>query len=102
MSTLHPTPSRIPNAAWSSPELDALIIAALVAEDTLPPALLLRAGVDESVVRARARELGVSKEFIKHCRLTDSRPGMRVCVRCDAKFLSTGVHNRMCRQCSRR
>lgn len=102
MSTPNPVLPRIPEAAWSSPELDAQIIAALVAEDTLPQALLLRAGVGEAAVRARARDLGLSKEFIKNCRLSDSRPGMRVCIRCDARFLSTGVHNRLCRHCPRR
>ena len=102
MSIPNPPPSRIPETAWSNPDLDARIIEALVAEDTLPEALLLQAGVAEAIVRARARDLGLSKEFIKNCRLSESRPGMRVCIRCDTRFLSSGVHNRLCRHCPRR
>jgi hypothetical protein len=89
-------------AAWSSPELDARIIDAMIAGDSMPGALLSMAGVDEETVKAHARDLGLSKDFIKKCRLTDSRPSMRKCMRCDAPFLSSGIHNRLCRHCPRR
>ena len=84
---------------WPSLESDRQIIEALMREDTLPPWLFSRVGVDEKAIRARARELGMSKEFIKNCRLSGSLPAMRACIRCDATFLSSGIHNRLCRRC---
>ena len=56
--------------------------------------------VDASL-RAQARALGMTNEFIKRCRLSGSRPAMRVCVMCGAQFLSSGIDNRRCRRCPR-
>jgi hypothetical protein len=56
-------------------------------------------GVNEVAVRAHVRAIGVTNEFIKECRLSGSRPAMRVCIKCDMTFLSLGIHNRLCRRC---
>lgn len=56
-------------------------------------------GADVSAVRARAVAMGLSREFIKQCKLSSTRPAMRGCVKCDAAFLSAGFHNRLCRCC---
>lgn len=50
-------------------------------------------------VLERGRELGVTDRFIKECRLSGSRPAVRCCVNCDADFLSSGYHNRLCQRC---
>ena len=55
----------------------------------------------EALLRARARALGMTSEFIKKCRLSGSRPAMRVCIRCGVHFLSSGIDNRCCRRCPR-
>lgn len=54
----------------------------------------------EAAVRARAQALGLTQEFIKRCRLSGTRPALRPCLGCDARFLSSGLGNRLCRRCS--
>jgi hypothetical protein len=80
---------------------DQRIIDAIVSEEhTLLRELSLQ-GLSQEAVRARAGEMGITNEFIRQCRLSGSRPAIRVCVRCDASFLSAGTHNRLCRRCVR-
>jgi hypothetical protein len=55
--------------------------------------------VSEASVREHAHALGLTWGFIKQCRLSGSRPAMRTCIKCDARFLSSGVDNRLCRHC---
>lgn len=74
----------------------------MVSDDVQVFRELLGRGIDESSVRAHARELGVTDGFIKECRLSGSRPAMRCCIKCDVKFLSSGIHNRVCRRCASR
>jgi hypothetical protein len=86
----------------SAEPLDQRIIELLVAEDGSLDDAVLRGGMSEEAIRGRARALGVTNEFIKRCRLSGSRPAMRRCICCDARFLSSGVNNRLCRRCPRR
>jgi len=58
-------------------------------------------GVDAQTLASRADELRISAAFIRKCRLSGAHPGMRVCLNCDARFLSAGSHNRLCRSCGR-
>jgi hypothetical protein len=83
-------------------EVDQQIVVALV--DTEPALLkaLYSSGLTEAVVNARAAKLGVTQEFIKRCRLAGTRPSVRTCIKCDARFLSAGPQNRLCRRCPRR
>jgi hypothetical protein len=85
--------------AWATHGLDQRIIASFVADDTQLFHELSDRGVNEESVRAHARAIGITHEFIKECRLSGSRPAMRVCIKCDARFLSSGIHNRLCRRC---
>jgi hypothetical protein len=80
-------------------QYDGQIIAALI--DTEPHLLnaLYRGGLSKQAVRVRAEQLGLTNEFIKGCRLTGTRPSVRTCVKCDARFLSAGPQNRLCRRC---
>jgi hypothetical protein len=85
-----------------SPLLEQRIIQSLVADDASLFRELSRSGFNAAAIRAHARSLGMTHAFIKECRLSGSRPAMRACIRCDARFLSSGIHNRLCRRCPQR
>ncbi len=80
--------------------MDQRIIDCLVAGDQEQLDELSKDGGGEEAIRARAKALGLTNEFIKKCRLSGSRPALRACMKCDAKFLSWGLQNRLCRRCS--
>jgi hypothetical protein len=80
-------------------EIDRRIIEALVHPEQHLLNALYRSGLTEETVNERAARLSLTNEFIKRCRLTGTRPGMRRCVKCDARFLSAGPQNRLCRKC---
>ena len=87
-------------------ECDQQIIDACMAGDAVLAGVSGVAGVDNGGVAAqalasRADELRISAAFIRKCRLSGAHPGMRVCLNCDARFLSAGSHNRLCRSCGR-
>jgi hypothetical protein len=79
--------------------LDREIIAALVAEEGDGLSALFRRGFSEQAVTERAALLGLTRDFIKRCRLAGTQPALRSCVRCDVPFLSAGPHNRLCGRC---
>ena len=87
--------------AWTDGGLDQRIIDSCVADKA--DASLFRElsarGINAASVYARARAIGLTREFVKECRLSESRPAMRSCIRCDSSFLSLGIHNRLCRRC---
>jgi hypothetical protein len=87
------------DAFVEDPEIDRRIIEALVHPDQDLLNALYRSGVTVETVTARAARLSLTNEFIKRCRLTGTQPGMRRCVKCDARFLSAGPQNRLCRKC---
>jgi len=95
-STPPSPPERPP---WATLSLDQRIIDSLISEDMSVLRYLSACGVNEASVRAHARALGMTHEFIKQCRLSGTRPAMRTCVKCDATFLSSGIHNRLCHRC---
>ena len=61
-----------------------------------------RVGVRVEAVRTRARRLGLTPRIVRGCRLAETRPALRDCLRCDDGFLSRGRHNRLCRKCASR
>lgn len=101
MATALPT-ARRPQPAWATHGIEQRIIKGLIADDSAMFRELSRSGVNAAAVRAYARALGMTHAFIKECRLSGSRPAMRQCIRCDARFLSSGIHNRLCRRCPHR
>jgi hypothetical protein len=93
--TVQPT-----NAATvNDPAVDRQIIAALVHTERSLLDALYREGLTAEAVNARAGQLGLTTEFIKRCRLTGTQPSLRSCIKCDARFLSAGPQNRLCRRC---
>jgi hypothetical protein len=86
---------------WTS-GIDQKIIDGFLNDENLAVRELEKAGFPEEEVRERARELGLTKEFVKRCRLSGMRAGMRRCVNCDRLFLSAGPHNRLCPRCPKK
>lgn len=84
------------------PALDREIIDAFIDEESGALRALYGRGLTEKAVNDRAGKLGLTREFIKRCRLAGTRPAMRACVKCDAPFLSAGKHNRLCGRCPAR
>lgn len=84
------------------PSMDQRIIDCLIADDPEELNALAKNGGGEAALRARAKALGLTNEFIKKCRLSGSQPGLRGCMNCDVTFLSWGLQNRLCRRCSPR
>jgi uncharacterized paraquat-inducible protein A len=80
-------------------ELDRRFIAAFIHPDQGLLNALYSEGLSVEAVNARAARMGLTSEFIKRCRLTGTQPDMRKCIKCDARFLSAGPHNRLCKRC---
>lgn len=112
LQTASPAPAGLIDAAsltsepkrppWATARIEQRMVESMVSDDTKLFRELERRGVSEATVRAHARAIGMTWEFIKQCRLSESRPGMRVCINCDVRFLSSGIDNRLCRRCGRR
>lgn len=60
---------------------------------------LYREALSVEAVNARAVRMGLTDELIKRCRLIGTLPDMRTSIKCDARFLSAGHHNRLCKRC---
>lgn len=80
-------------------ELDRRFIVAFLHPEQNLLSDLYREGLSVEAVNARAARMGLTSEFIKQCRLTGTQPAMRKCIKCDARFLSAGPHNRLCKRC---
>jgi hypothetical protein len=83
----------------NNPDVDRQIIAALISPEQGLLKALYSSGLTAEAINARAARLGLTNDFIKRCRLTGTLPGLRQCIKCDARFLSAGPQNRLCRRC---
>ena len=83
-------------------ELERRFIAAFVHPEQGLLKALYREGESVEAINAHAARMGLTSELIKNCRLTGVLPGMRACIKCDARFLSAGPHNRLCKRCQPR
>lgn len=59
-------------------------------------------GFSRSAILDRAKELGLSDQFLKKCSVGNHNVAMRDCLGCNARFLSMGVGNRLCPRCRNR
>jgi len=75
------------------------LIAAFMSTDHNLLSALYREDSGIEAVNARAADMGLTTEMIKRCRLIGTLPRMRECIKCDARFLSAGPHNRLCKRC---
>jgi hypothetical protein len=56
-------------------------------------------GYSRSAVLHRARELGLSAQFVKWCAIGKPDVALRACLGCGVSFVSVGSHNRLCPRC---
>lgn len=82
--------------------MDRRIIDCLIADDPEELTALAEETGGETVIQDRAKELGLTNDMIKTCRLNGSRPKQRTCMKCDKSFLSWGIRNRLCARCTPR
>ena len=80
--------------------LDQEIIDCLVLDDPKALGALAKRAGGMVVLRTRAREIGLTREFLRTCREAQTRAGMRACMNCDRDFLSWSPRNRLCKRCS--
>ncbi|HET8940189.1 MAG TPA: hypothetical protein VFN67_42400 [Polyangiales bacterium] len=80
-------------------ELDRKLIAAFMSSNQDLLSALYREESSIEAVNARAAGMGLTSELIKRCRLIGTLPAMRRCIKCDARFLSAGPQNRLCKRC---
>ena len=59
-------------------------------------------GYSRSAIIDRAKELGLSDQFLKKCSVGNHDVAMRMCLGCNARFLSMGVGTRLCPRCRNR
>ncbi len=59
-------------------------------------------GFSRNAIIDRARELGLSDQFLKNCSVGNHDVAMRICLGCNERFLSIGVGNRLCPRCRNR
>lgn len=96
-----PTPSTevaVPEPSFTS-QLDEQILRGLVEDEGALLRELGARGYPAAAVRARATHLGLTQQIVMRCRLAGSWPSMRACLACELRFLSLGVHHRLCKRC---
>ena len=59
-------------------------------------------GFRRAAIIDRARELGLSEQFLKWCSVSNPKVALRDCLGCAERFLSVGVQNRLCPRCKNR
>ena len=82
--------------------LDGLIIEGFFKNKTAMLRKLKDMGYSRSEVNDRARQLGLSIQFIKRCSIGNPDVALRKCLRCSERFLSVGIQNRLCGRCKTR
>lgn len=96
---MRPTPPDYIEPTREDEELSRRFIAAFIHPEEGLLKALYSEGMSVEAVNARAAQMGLTTELIKNSRLTGVLPAMRTCIGCDARFLSAGPHNRMCKRC---
>lgn len=82
-----------------TPKVDKRIIEGFLGNRGAMMEELSKAGFSRRAVLERAKELGLTDNFVKQCRLSGVDVALRQCLRCDEIFASMGPHNRICRRC---
>ena len=96
---MRPTPPDLTEPMGEDEELARRFIAAFVHPEQSLLKALYSEGMSVEAVNAHAVRMGLTTELIRNSRLTGVMPVMRTCIGCDARFLSAGPHNRMCKRC---
>lgn len=59
-------------------------------------------GFSRESIFHRARQLGLTDQFIKRCAIGNPDVALRSCLGCGERFLSVGIQNRLCNRCRAR
>jgi hypothetical protein len=79
--------------------IDVCIVRGFMANRRAMISKLRAMGFSRSAIVDRARELGLSKQFLKRCAIGNPDVGLRNCLGCGDRFLSVGFQNRLCVRC---
>ena len=85
-----------------SASIDDCIVAGFLTDRRATIRDLRARGFTRGQVLDRARQLGLSEQFIKACAIGNAAVALRPCLRCNERFLSVGVQNRLCHRCKTR
>jgi len=85
-----------------SASIDRFIIEGFIEDQRNMFKKLRTMGFSKSSVMNRAKQLGLSDQFVKKCSVGDHKVAMRNCLGCNAHFLSVGFQNRLCPRCKNR
>lgn len=95
------TPDRVPCPRFSL-SVDQSIIHGYLGNRRAMFTSLCSRGFSRQAITDRARELGLSDQFIKRCAVGNPDVAMRTCLQCNTTFLSMGPQNRLCPRCKKR
>ncbi|MBN2498122.1 MAG: hypothetical protein JXR96_26265 [Deltaproteobacteria bacterium] len=87
------------NAEAFSESIDACIVRGFLADRKAMFKNLARQGLSRGVVLERARQLGLTEQFLKKCAVGTPAVALRDCLGCGERFLSVGFQNRLCSRC---
>jgi hypothetical protein len=85
-----------------SPAHDGLIIDGFLTGKMEMFRKLMALGFSRDEIVERAKQFGLSKQFIKRCGIGRPDVALRECLRCSELFLSVGFQNRLCNRCKAR
>ena len=91
------SPDAEPPVAHDQAVIDAMVARDLEQLRTLSPQV-----GDVTALLARARRLGLTATLIKKAQTHETPLFVRVCLKCDARFVSVGRQNRLCRPCAKK
>ncbi len=82
--------------------IDKIIVKGFLADRRTAINELKTKGFTRNAILDRARELGLSDQFLKWCAVGKSDVALRNCLGCGERFLSVGFQNRLCPRCKNR
>ncbi len=82
-----------------NPMIDQQILDGFLSDQQALLGRLAEIGFSRKSVLERAKELGITKDLIRQCRIARANLSMRPCLSCDEIFLSLGPQNRLCKRC---
>jgi hypothetical protein len=79
--------------------IDGVIVKGFLANQKAAIKKLKGMGFSRKAIINRAKELGLTDQFIKRCSVGNPDVALRTCLRCGERFLSLGFQNRLCPRC---
>jgi hypothetical protein len=79
--------------------IDSLIIHGFLSDREAMFRRLRTLGFSRDEIVDRTRQLGLSAQFLKQYNIKRCEIALRICLKCDERFLSAGFQNRLCNRC---